>query len=569
MKRLRWQIIIVIVALAAIALLLFSQQSTNPQTVIVPEPVAGGIYTEALIGSPGRFNPTLDFYNPVDRDVDRLIFNGLIKFDDRGNPQADIAESWGISRDGTTYNFALRPNAFWHDGQPVISDDVIFTFELLRNPDFPVPDDLWKLWSAIDVKRLDDKTLQFKLPEPFSPFLDYLTFGILPKHLLVGLNPKTLVDDPFNLAPVGSGPYRFERLLVNTQGTSGPIITGVVLTANENYYHKRPFIDEIIFMYYPDAKSALVDYREGRIQGISHITPETLPEALVEPNLNLYTSRLPELSLILLNLDDPEVPFFQEVEVRRALMMGINRQWIINNLLDGQAILASGPIFPGTWAYYNGIQQIFYDPEKAIELLKSAKYTIPASGGSIRAKEDQFISFELLFPDDEKHALMAQTIQENWLRLGVDVTLKAVPYDELLTSYLEPRNYEAALVELNLSRSPDPDPYPFWHQAQITGGQNYSKWEDRQASEYLEQARITVDQGERGRLYRNFQVRFVNELPALPLFYPVYTYAVDAQVRGARIGPLFDPSDRFLTIYDWYLVARGKIAEAATKTPSP
>ncbi len=122
-----------------------------------------------------------------------------------------------------------------------------------------------------------------------------------------------------------------------------------------------------------------------------------------------------------------------------------------------------------------------------------------------------------------------------------------MPYEDVVSAYLEPRAFQAALVDLNFSRTPDPDPYPFWHQAQITGGQNYSKWDDRQASEYLEQARIEVDIEERTRLYNNFQVRFASELPSLPLFYPIYNYAVDEQVQGVTMGPLYDPSDRLVT----------------------
>ena len=162
------------------------------------------------------------------------------------------------------------------------------------------------------------------------------------------------------------------------------------------------------------------------------------------------------------------------------------------------------------------------------------------------------MDFTLIYPDDEKHALIAQSIQENWLALGINVTLEALTYEELISNRLEDRTYEVALVDLNLTSMPDPDPYPFWHQTQTTGGQNYSMWNDRQGSEYLEQARIILDTGDRGRLYRNFQVRFFDQLPALPLYYPVYTYGVSSGVKGVRIGPIFEASDRLETITDWY-----------------
>ncbi len=565
MKRLRLQLIIVLLALVAIAALLLSQQPSLQAVVDIPEPVAGGIYTEALIGSPGRFNPLLDIYNPPDRDVDRLIFSGLVRFDERGIPQPELSESWGISRDGTVYNFALRPEAIWHDGEPVTTDDVIFTIEMLRDKSFPTPQDVRDLWNSIEVRRLDDKTLQFRLPEPYAPFLDQLTFGILPQHLLGELNPEEIIDSPFNLKPVGTGPYKYDSLLIEN-GT----IQGVALSAFEGYYLPRAFIDQFIFRYYPTTSAALDAYAGQEVLGISQVPVTDLPRALAIPELGKYTSRLPELSLVLFNLDNEAVPFFQEYDVRRALYMGLNRQFMIDKALDGQGVLANGPIYPGTWAFYDGLASVPFQPEIAIETLRQAGYTVPAEGGDVRAKDGVPLEFELVYPDTEPHAQLAELIQTYWAELGVRVTLKPVSYESLVDDYLEPRAYEAALVDYTTASSPDPDPYPFWHQAQTPDGQNYSNWDDRQASEYLETARVTIDPGERERLYRNFQVRFSQELPALPLFYPVFTFAVDNQVQGVRTGPLFDVSDRFSHVTGWYLfVDQGDDGSPPDGTPTP
>ncbi len=548
MKRLRWQLLIVFLALVAIVVLLMGQQPVSVQ-VYEPEPVAGGVYTEGLVGELSRLNPLLDTYNPADRDVNRLLYSSLVRFDDRGLPQPDLAESWAISLDATIYTFSLRPEAVWHDGQPVTTDDVLFTIEMLRSSDLPIPEDIRKLWQSVEVEGFDARTIQFRLPEPFSPFLDYLTFGLLPAHLFEGMEPAGMIDDPFNLSPVGSGPFQFDRFIVE----EGEIV-GVSLLANQAYFDGRPFIDQFDFRYYPDDESALEAYRAGAIQGISEITTETLPEALKEENLNIYTGRLPQLFLVFLNLDHPKAPYFQDASIRRALLMGLNRQWMVDHILSGQAAIADGPIFPNTWAYYEGLGRIPFDPQEATRRIKEAGYTIPAGGGQVRANDEGvYLSFTLVHPEGAPYQELAEFIRDSWAELGVEITLKAVPYETLLEEYLEPRLYEAALVDLNLSRSPDPDPYPFWHQTQATGGQNYSLWNDRQASEYLEQARIIVDPTERTRLYRNFQVRFFNELPALPLFYPMYSFGVDAQVQGVRTGPLLDPSDRFTHVTDWFL----------------
>jgi peptide/nickel transport system substrate-binding protein len=550
MKRLRWQILIVILALGAIAILLISQKPASPEILAEsPEPVAGGAYSEALIGEFSRFNPVLDFYNSVDRDVNRLIFSSLVRFDATGLAQPDLAESWGISRDNTIYNVSLNPAALWHDGEPVTAHDVIFTVDLLRSPELPIPDDLLSMWEDIEVEAIDDHWVQFRLPEPFSPFLDYLTFGILPAHLLESLTPDELIDAPFNLAPVGSGPYRFNQMQVEDGR-----IAGVSLLAFDDHHGGRTFIDEINFRYYSDDVAALEAYRAEEVQGIGQITPIAFADSPLDADLNLYTGRLPRLSIIFLNLDNPDVPFFQEANIRRALLMGINRQRIIDRELTGQAAIADGPILPNTWAHYQGIERIPYNADEALKMIKEAGFTIPASGGSARENEEGIrLSFTLAHPDSEKHTAIAELIQEQWIELGIDVALLALPYEELIDDYLDERLYEAALVDISLSRTPDPDPYPFWHQTQAAGGQNYSMWNDRQASEYLEQARIIVDPAERTRLYRNFQVRFVGELPSLPLYHPMYTYAVNEQVQGVRMGPLFDTSDRFATLQTWYL----------------
>ncbi len=566
MKKLRWPLIIAIIALAAIAVLLIIQKPVSLQPISEPvvKPAEGGIYSEGVVGTFMRLNPLLDYYNQADRDVDHLIFSGMLRIDDHGLPQADLATSWGISRDGTIYNFSLNPKAVWHDGEPVVSDDVIFTIQMMTADDSPIPADIREFWKQIEVVRLDDKTVQFKLPEPYAPFLDYLTFGLLPSHILGDLSMANLINDPFNLQPVGSGPYRFDHLITNDGKVSG-----VVLSTFKDYLPRGAYIDQIAIRYYPDAAASYAAYQAGETAGIGDVTSEILPEVLKEKNLSIYTTRLPVMSMILLNLDNPDVKFFQDANVRKALIQGLNRQGMIDGMQNGQAILADGPILPGTWAYYDGIDHYSYDPNQATSMLRDAGFTIPAEGGNTRTDKDGTeLSFELLFPDDQNHQALANAIKQNWDALGVQVTLTALPYDQLVSEHLDTRNYQAALVDLNLSQTPDPDPYPFWHQTQITSGQNYSKWDDRQASEYLEQARITTDLQERIRLYNNFQVRWSQELPAIPLFYPVYTYAVSNDVHGVSIGPILEPADRFNHVANWYLVT-SKASGVETATPYP
>ncbi len=558
MKNLRWQILIAILALAAVVLLLLNQTQVGETLSQVIEPAtAGGVYVEGLVGKPIRFNPLLDDFNQVDQDVDRLVFSRMIRFDSWGNPQPELAESFGVSVIGDIFNIELRENAVWHDGEAVTTQNVLFTIELMRNGEMPVSDDVRALWNTVEVIAFDALNLQFRLAEPYAPFMDYLSFGILPRHLLEGKSPQEIINDPFNLLPIGSGPYK----VVDLQSVDGQV-TSVVLEAFEDYYMGAPLIEQVVFQYFDTTEDALDAYRQGEILGIGSVSPDVLDSVLAEKNLNIHSVRIPEMTMVLLNLGESGPTYFQDVAVRKALMTALNRNWMIDQVMDGQAIMAHTPIMLGSWAYFPEVEKYEYNPEDAVKLLRANGYGLASENSLVREKDGESLSFDLIYPDDERYSQLAEMIREYWSEIGVQANLLPVQPDVMVREYLVPRNYQAALVDLSLYDSPDPDPYPFWHQAMITNGQNYSQWDDRRASEYLERARVTPDHFERSRLYRNFQIHFTRELPALPLFFEVFNYPIDQQVRGVQLGSLYNPADRFDNIYLWSLETGPQIEEA-------
>ncbi len=548
MKNIRWQLIIILVTGLVIGILLLSEQTGF--SIARPVATRGGVYTEALVGSLQRLNPVLDYYNSADRDVDRLLFSRLITYDENGLPQPELAIRWGISFDGLSYNFDINPDALWHDGIPVTSADIAFTIDVMRSDESVLPDDLKQFWNNVEVIPLGEQSVQFRLSEAFAPFMDYLSFGILPQHLLGELSYQEIINSSFNLEPVGSGPYQFERLI-----TENGAIKGVVLSANPTFYGGEPLLSQFVFMYYADAAAAYAAYSEGVVQGISEVSDDILPDVLSDPNLAVYSAVKPEVSMVLLNLNNNKVKFLQEENVRKALLHALDRRRMIDSALQGQAVASNMPLIPSNWSYYEGNQIFDYDAQKAGILLDEIGFTLPNGDGSIRTDDSSELSFELVHPDDAAHTAVAGAIQKDWAAIGVDVELVAVPYDVLILDYLEPLTYQAALIDLNFERSPDPDPYPFWDQAQQSGGQNYSQWENKVISEYLEEARVTTDLDERAKLYRNFQVVFQDELPALPLYYPVYNFAIDEGINGVRVGSFYDTADRFFSVSDWYLIA--------------
>ena len=561
MKKYRWQILILcITGLVVGILLILERQGGLGNTA--SQATQGGIYTEAMVGSMQRLNPLFDSANDVDQSIDRLIFSGLVQFDSRGIAEPDLADSWTVSQDGTIYNFVLKKNLKWQDGSALTAADIVFTTGLLGKGGDGIPTDLSKFWAQVNVVKLDDTHFQFVLPQAFAPFLDYLTFGVLPEHLLGSMTYDQIASSSFNLQPVGSGPFKFESLTADSNNT----ITGITLQASDTYAGTRAYLDNIVFRFYPDSASAYQAYQQGYVQGISQITNDVLPKVLNDNNLALYSSRLPKISMVLLNLNDSSVKFFQDQLVRQALYDAINRQLIINQAYDGQAIMATGVVFPGTWAYLDSQTTVQYDPEQAQDLLKQDGYVVTGDTNPVRQNGDTVMKFVLSYPDDDLHKEIAQMIQSDWQALNIDVSLEAVPADKFVSDKLDSRGYQAALVDLNLSNSPDPDPYPFWDQGQITNGQNYSQWSDRTVSDTLEQARVTTDFAERTRLYHNFQYLFDQEVPALPLFYPVYSFAVDKQVQGVTVGPMFSTSDRFANVASWYMVSKRSASDLVTPT---
>ncbi len=558
MRRFRWQLLIVLLTGLVVGLILIFQPSTSSLVVeSTPNPITGGSFTEALVGDIMRLNPALDRFNQPDRDVDRLIFSSLFKFDSRGLPVGDLAAGWVASPEGTRYVVNLRENAVWHDGTPLTSQDVLYTISLMQSDSSLVAEDLRTFWQLVGVEALSDLSLEFSLPSSFAPFLDYLTFQILPSHLLGNLSLDELVDHPFNLAPIGSGPYRFREFHL----TDGKI-DGVSLTSFEYYYLGRPYIDEINFKLYPDAHAALQAYLSDEVDAVARIDHADLEMALNQPGLDIHSSRLPRLTMVFLNTQNLTQPLLQSADFRKALMAATNRQAIMDQVFSSQAVPALGPITPGNWAFYDGLEPYRYDVDLARQLLAGAGYGW-SEAGQLMTPEGAQASLTLMVQDDEIHSQIATILAENWASIGIDVVLDVRPYAQLMGD-LESRNYQAALVDIDLSNSPDPDPYPFWAEAQAEAGQNYSQWRNTTASEYLEQARIQPNTELRARLYRNFQILFAEDLPSLPLFYTVYNYGVKSAIKNVSIGPIYDPADRFNAVNTWYILSDTAPSQAVT-----
>jgi peptide/nickel transport system substrate-binding protein len=542
-RHIAWQAVLALLGIALVLLVLFQTVSTTVTTVSVP--ALGGTYIEGFLGFSDVINPILAPVvvqaNPVDQDLVSLIFNGLTTLDATGQVSPSLAIDWDVSDDGTVYEFRLRRDVVWHDGAPFTAADVAFTVQAMQDPNYKGPASLGELWRSVQVETPDDYTVRFRLEEPLPSFMYYTTIGLLPAHLLGDVSASDLPKDGFSTEhPVGTGMFKVESVSPDR----------VVLAANPDFWGPKPYLDRVEFWFFGDWDGLLTDYSRGEIQGFHPPSPQDLSELAPMPDLQLYSAQSAGYDIIYLNLKRDTVPFFQEREVRQALLYALDRQSLISRVLDGQGLVADSPILPMNWAYDPAVRHYGYDPERAIGLLDAAGW-MDSNGDRIRDHEGVTMTFSLLVRDDPVTVEMAEAIAGQWRAVGVDAEVQPVDGAQLPNDVRD-RNFDAVLAEVALAA--DPDPYPLWHSTQSEApGQNYSGFANEDADLIMEEGRATTDLEKRADLYHTFQQIFGEEVPSLLIYYPVYTYAVDAQVHDVQLSPLLHASDRFRNIQEWYV----------------
>jgi len=538
-RYLRWQAAIAVLGLALLAALL-RYAAYNFTSVTVPD--RGGTFVEGVAGNPQYLNPLLSQYNQVDGTLCALLFDGLTKLDEQGNVVPDLAETWTISADGLTYDFRLRAGLQWHDGAAVTAADVLYTVGAMQADDFPGVSWLKVLWQSVEVaapEGSDGLAVQFRLEQPLAPFLDYTTIGLLPAHLWQAVPVAQMRESQFNTRPVGTGPFQLGQISA----------TRIELAVNPRYHGAVPYLTGLAFRFYPDHQSLLPAFDRGEIDGVSSIWPAEIDAAAKRENLQLFTAPLSGYTLIYLNLQNPNVPFFEEKLVRQALLYALDRQGLIDTTLHGQGVVAHTPILPGTWAYDAEASRYDYDPEHARQLLDEAGWA-DSDGDGVRDRDGEKLAF-ILLGDNQA---MIEAIATAWAQIGVQVAAQNVTLPGLTSDFLAPRTFDAALVHWELAG--DPDPYPLWQSTQIQDGQNYAGWDNAAADAAIEQARAITDRAVRREHYVQFQRLFADEAPALLLYHPVYTYGVRDKVHAVQLAPLNSPADRFRNIADWYIVTK-------------
>lgn len=511
-------------------------------------PARGGQYIESIVGTPRFINPVLAQISDVDRDISRLVYSGLVKYDKQGRIVEDLAQSFVIENN-TKYIFNLKKNIFWHDGEKFTADDVVFTVKLIQDPKYASPMRL--NWQGVEINKIDDGTVAFQLTSPYSPFLENATIGILPKHIWGDIAPKSFPLAEANLQPIGSGPYKFEKFQKDTSGN----IKIYTLKANDRYYNMAPSIERLAFRFFDSEEEAITAFKNHEVNGVNFVSGDNRAK-VEDAGGSIYSFSLPRYFAVFFNQVKSKV--LLEKSVREALTLATDRQNIIDIAAGGNGMPSYGPIVRELLGYNPQIEEKYqFSPEQAIKKLEEDKW-LDTDGDGVREKKLQAnaeltpLEVRLISVQWPELETVLRTLKEQWERIGARVIIETYTLGELQQDFIRPREYEALLFGQVVGI--DPDPFSFWHSSQKKDpGLNLSLYENKTADKLLEEARQTLDSQARAEKYVLFQNTITDDIPAIFLYTPSYLYLTSNRIKGIGEGKIADPSWRFSDIAQWYL----------------
>ena len=506
-----------------------SRDKTGPAVPPAAQLQPGGQLIYGSLQEPNTLNPLLSDLLAT-AEIGSLIFSGLVQTNDKGEWVADLASevptraNGGVSADGLTVVYRLRPGVTWHDGTPFTSADVKFTWELIMNRRANVVSrEGYERISAVETP--DANTVIVRYRQFYAPYLTL--FGtILPKHRLEG--EADLNKAAFNRAPVGTGPFKMREWR---------IAEAIYLEANPAYFKGRPNLDSLVYRFIPDVSIMLTQLKGGEVDIVSNIGLNQLEQVKAVGGVRAVVTPNMIWEHLDFNLDNA---LFQDMRVRQAIALGLDRQAIIANLLKGVASPAVGDQSPLSWAFNPALKAPARDLSAARELLAQAGWKPGPDGVMVR--EGRRLDFTLVTTAGNKtREAVAQAIVQQLKELGVSVTVRPVEVPAFFGDVLKARRFEAALYAWVAGL--DPDNSSLWHSKNIPGagngyqGQNYPGWKSREADALLEVGERTVDLEGRRQAYLRIQELIVAEAPVIPLYFRSNIDAVRDVVVNYKPNP--------------------------------
>jgi peptide/nickel transport system substrate-binding protein len=508
------------------------------------KPLTGGIYSEGIVGSFTNANPIFAA-GEVDSAVARLLFMSLMTYDSKGQLVGEIAKSLSIDTTGKVYTMVINNNIYWQDNKPLTSEDILYTIQLIQNPDVKSP--LFSSWQGIKVAAPDIKTITFTLPNVLASFPHALIVGILPKHVLGKVAAGSLRSSLFNTTqPVGSGPFGWKTVSV-LGDTAKNREQAVTLSASNNYYRGKPKVNEFIVRTFLDESQMLKSFKDGELTAMAGV--QDLPDDL-KTDLNVGQYNVP-LAGEVLAFFNTSSKLLGDVQIRRALESSVDQQKVLSSL-SYPSIAAKSPFLKGMSGYDPAIVQKPFDVSSASNILDAAGWAKGKDGK--RSKGGQNLKLTLNTLNTVEYASVANVLQAQWKQLGVEIAISSLNQADL-QGVIDSRSYDILVYGISLGS--DPDQFAYWHssQADIRANRrlNFSNYSSKVADASLEAGRTRTDPGLRAAKYKPFLESWRDDAPAIALYQPHMLYVSHGNIFNFDVKKVNTASDRYNGVQNWMI----------------
>ena len=533
----------IMIWLAAIALLIAGlgiQYSWNSQGSKKDGAKSGGVYVEGVIGNISTLNPLLAASEP-EQAVSRLLFSSLYNYDVTGALHTDLAESMAV-KDDKVYTIKLR-NAVWHDGKKLTAEDVVYTINLIKNPQVRSP--LRVNWLDISARAIDDSTVEFMLPAVYAGFSHALTFPVIPKHILQTVSPSSMREADFSSNPVGSGPFAVKRVQTSESTSSTDVVR---MEPNTKYYGAVSTLSRLELRAYGNESLLVKAVNSGEVSAASGLSLSAADNIKSKQ----YSTKHWLLNKGVYLLMNNRSQTLQDARVRQALRYATDTSSIRATVGDNVARLDT-PILQSQIAQKLPAAPD-YNLDKAKALLKEAGWTY--NQGQWKGKDGRPLAVAVTTSSGrDEYKKIVDALKQQWSKLGVDVQLREIDTSSTTTSFvqsvLQPRDYDALLYELELGT--DPDVFAYWHSSQASAsGYNFANYSNRTVDNDLVGGRSRTNSALRAAKYIQFVNQWLNDAPAIGLYQSVGSYVLN---NGASIveprGSLNTMNDRYADVTTW------------------
>lgn len=489
-----------------------------------------------IFGSIGEASNLITYLSTdsASHEVADLIFVAPLRYNKNLEPEPWAAESWQMSDDGKLLRFTLRKGILWEDGQELTAEDVEFTWKIVTDPatGSPYAEDFLRVK---EFRLLDRYTFEVSYETFFARAVASWMSPILPKHILQGQN---LRNTSFSRKPVGAGPYKLKSWEPGSR---------IVLEASPTYFMGQPHIAEVIYRIIPDEATMFMETRVGRLD-VMNLNPLQYLRQTNGPFWQQEYHKYRYLASVYIFLGfNLQHPFFEDVRVRRAISLAINRNDLVSGILLGQGVPAFGPYKPGTWAYNPHMNPPAQNYEEAQKLLTQAGFSRGKNG--ILERNGKEFNFTILTNQgNEQRILTATLIQSQLAKLGVNVQIRTVEWAAFIREFVHKGRFDAIVLGWTITQ--DPDIFQIWHSSQAhDGGLNFIRYKNTEVDALLEQARATPNRAERQKLYWRLQEILAVDQPYCFLYVPYALPMVQSRFHGiepALAGIMYN-------FEDWYV----------------